>query len=141
MKPPPSYYLHIDGSTTEVCFVLLNRNKRLVAAVQPAYKGDSVTTNEGEYWALIHGLSELSSQDIWKATIFSDSELLVRQINGLYKVKTPSLIRLHAIARAFLDTAGYEVRWINRKKNLAGIILEERKKYRKSAQKKEYLKL
>jgi ribonuclease HI len=54
------------------------------------------TNNFAEYSALIEALTYLHSQNIdTKTTIYSDSELIVRQINGIYRVKDDKLIPLY----------------------------------------------
>ena len=45
------------------------------------------TNNEAEYLALIKGLNLCIDNEIIHINIFSDSELIVKQINGEYKVK------------------------------------------------------
>jgi ribonuclease HI len=49
------------------------------------------TNNVAEYSALIAGLEKAVSIGTKKIKIFLDSELLVRQINGIYKVKNKNL--------------------------------------------------
>ena len=49
------------------------------------------TNNVAEYSALIAGLEKAVSLGIKKLEVFLDSELLVRQINGIYKVKNKKL--------------------------------------------------
>ena len=59
------------------------------------YLGPNFTNNQAEYMALIKAL-ELCSSIFPKGTIhvFSDSELLIKQLMGLYKVRSPNLKRL-----------------------------------------------
>jgi len=60
------------------------------------------TNNFAEYQGLIAAL-EHSIQHGYKALqVISDSELLVRQIKGIYKVKNPTLQDLHARARQLI---------------------------------------
>ena len=48
----------------------------------------------------------------------SDSELLVRQMNGLYRVKDEKLIRLHQKAQALLRRLGaYRIIHVRREQN------------------------
>lgn len=65
------------------------------------------TNNEAEYAGLIAVLAWLvdhqSDQLITKINLFSDSELLVRQINGQYKVKSPNLKPLYQTAISLLS--------------------------------------
>jgi len=52
------------------------------------------TNNVAEYLALIKGLEQSKSLGLKKIKIFLDSELLVRQLLGVYKVKNRNLIPL-----------------------------------------------
>lgn len=51
----------------------------------------SCTNNEAEYAALILGLEEALSGGHKTIQVFLDSELLVRQINGVYRIKNDRL--------------------------------------------------
>src|SRR5512147_1994688 len=53
------------------------------------------TNNEAEYWALLIGLREAKRLGGDVIRIFTDSELVERQINGLYRVKDSKLRLLH----------------------------------------------
>ncbi len=53
------------------------------------------TNNEAEYTALITGLKWLIDLSLLNVKIYSDSELVVKQINGEYKVKHPRMQKLH----------------------------------------------
>lgn len=52
------------------------------------------TNNVAEYSALIAGLEKAKSLGLKKLDIFLDSELVVRQVNGIYKVRNKNLIPL-----------------------------------------------
>ena len=54
------------------------------------YIGES-TNNDAEYRALLEGLLILKEMGVKKAECFLDSELVVKQLNGLYKVKNESI--------------------------------------------------
>jgi ribonuclease HI len=53
------------------------------------------TNNVAEYTALIEALRRSSQLKIPQLTIHSDSELMVKQMNGLYRVKHPDLLPLY----------------------------------------------
>jgi len=53
------------------------------------------TNNVAEYTALIYALEHMKSLGATDTTIYSDSELLVNQINGLYRVKNERLRQLY----------------------------------------------
>ena len=64
---------------------------------------DNATNNEAEYTALIHGLKSLLNLSVLNVTIYSDSELVVKQINGDYKVKNDRMKKLHSDAHVLLS--------------------------------------
>jgi ribonuclease HI len=49
------------------------------------------TNNFAEYSAIVEGLKECIGKDIKELEVRMDSELAVKQINGLYKVKNPQI--------------------------------------------------
>jgi ribonuclease HI len=61
------------------------------------------TNNVAEYTALVRGLAAAKLLGAAKVTIKADSELVVRQINGIYKVKSPDLKPLFQRAMALID--------------------------------------
>jgi ribonuclease HI len=58
-----------------------------------------VTNNVAEYQALILGLRMARSLSIKKIRVFADSELLVRQLKGQYRVKAAHLLPLYEAAQ------------------------------------------
>jgi ribonuclease HI len=58
----------------------------------------TATNNQAEYAALIDGLKAAKELGAEEVSICADSELIVKQMNGLYKVKNPDLVVLHAEA-------------------------------------------
>lgn len=60
------------------------------------------TNNYAEYSGLIAALEYALSQGYKTLKVFSDSELLVRQINGVYKVKSPELRELYEKAKPLM---------------------------------------
>ena len=61
------------------------------------------TNNIAEYQALILGLEEALGCGSTAISICLDSELLVRQVQGVYRVKNPTLKPLMEEIRALLD--------------------------------------
>lgn len=53
------------------------------------------TNNAAEYTALIVALEKISEKDEYELEINSDSELMVNQLNGIYKVKNQGLSPLY----------------------------------------------
>ena len=60
------------------------------------------TNNVAEYQALVHGLRFALAQGASSVEVYSDSELLVRQIGGRYRVKNPGLQPLYREATGLL---------------------------------------
>jgi probable phosphoglycerate mutase len=73
-------------------FVLMSENGALLAA-----RGETIgsaTNNVAEYRGLIEGLRAALELGISEVEVVSDSELLVRQMTGVYKVKNAALKEL-----------------------------------------------
>jgi len=60
------------------------------------------TNNEAEYAALILGLTEARRLGATSVTVFADSELVIKQLTGAYKVKHPVMKERHAQAMRLL---------------------------------------
>lgn len=61
------------------------------------------TNNEAEYRALIYGLEMAAQHGVDDLEIRTDSELLARQLSGLYKVRAPHLKSFYAQAQHALE--------------------------------------
>lgn len=76
------------------------------------------TNNAAEYEALIRGLRRCLEMGCRRVEVFTDSELLARQLKGEYRVRSPSLKALHAEALALLkEFETFEVRHVGREEN------------------------
>lgn len=67
----------------------------------------TATNNIAEYSALIKGLEKASSLGITRIKVFLDSELVVKQLNGIYKVKNEKLRPLWQKAVDLLEHFSY----------------------------------
>jgi ribonuclease HI len=65
------------------------------------YIGET-TNNVAEYTALVRGLEEARKLGATSIVIQTDSELLARQIRGVYRVKSPNLVDLYQDAISLL---------------------------------------
>ncbi|MFL3050304.1 MAG: ribonuclease HI family protein, partial [Candidatus Neomarinimicrobiota bacterium] len=86
----------------------------------------AATNNEAEYQALIRALDISKKLNIYKIDIFSDSELLVKQINLEYKVKNERLKKLHTKARDKLYNSTWKLSHIRREKNRKADFLSKK---------------
>jgi ribonuclease HI len=76
------------------------------------------TNNYAEYSALIAALQYAVQHDCKALKVVSDSELMVRQVRGEYKVKNAVLQELHAQIRALLlKLDWFEIEHVLREKN------------------------
>jgi ribonuclease HI len=76
------------------------------------------TNNEAEYLALITALEYLKDVRPAEVEFRLDSELVVKQIGGQYKVKEPRLQTLHGQVIMLLNVVGkYRFRHVPRKQN------------------------
>ena len=64
--------------------------------------GDT-TNNVAEYRAILKGLEEAKRLKGSHLTIYCDSQLVVRQLNGQYRVKNPAMKKLHQQTMAQLE--------------------------------------
>jgi len=76
------------------------------------------TNNIAEYSAAIIGLEHAVKVGARKVKLFADSELMVKQINGLYKVKNEGLKPLHTKVKGLIARIGsVAVQYIPREQN------------------------
>lgn len=79
----------------------------------------TTTNNVAEYRALIRGLEEARAVGWDTVEVYTDSELLAHQLNGLYVVRAPHLLPLYHRARALLRLfASARVQHIPRAQNI-----------------------
>lgn len=130
--------LYIDGASRNnpgpagVGIYLLKNDK--LAVKKGCYIGTK-TNNQAEYMALLLGLfyakKYICSNDL--LLIISDSQLLVRQLEGSYKVKNPELMTLYRLAKKLLHGIHYNVLHVLREDNkeadqMANIGIDSKKK-------------
>jgi ribonuclease HI len=82
------------------------------------------TNNQAEYQALLIGLVEAGVLKAGRVRVRSDSELIVRQMRGEYRVREPALAALHAEAtRLAAGFASFEIVWVRREETKAADAL------------------
>jgi len=78
------------------------------------------TNNVAEWRALLAGLAHARRLGIDEIAVRMDSELVVRQLSGVYRVKHADLIPLHAKAKQLLrEFKTVDIRHVPRKENAA----------------------
>jgi ribonuclease HI len=76
------------------------------------------TNNEAEYTGLIVGLEKAQQLGIKNLNIQGDSNLVVNQIQGKWKVKSPNLQSYYEQAKKLINQlSSYQINWIPREAN------------------------
>jgi len=97
--------MHIDGASrgnpgpASYAVVLVRPG---LPVVEEADVIGKATNNVAEYTALVQGLELAAELGVKKLSVFSDSELMVKQMNGEYKVKHPDMLPLYREAKQLL---------------------------------------
>ncbi|MCE9590424.1 MAG: ribonuclease HI family protein [Planctomycetes bacterium] len=102
--------LNIDGGSRgnpgpAACGVVL-RDGDGKTVHEAGYFLGRTTNNVAEYSGLLRGLEAALAMGVKELSILSDSELMVRQITGDYRVKSPDLKPLYDDARRLLARLG-----------------------------------
>jgi ribonuclease HI len=74
--------------------------------IEHAERLGEATNNVAEYTALLRALKRSAELDVRDVHIFSDSELMVKQLNGEYAVKNAELKQLYEQAKALQKRFG-----------------------------------
>jgi len=98
-------------------FLIYDRKKNLLYE-EGEYLGRA-TNNEAEYKAVILALNKLVKLKANKAFFFLDSLLVVKQLNGEYKVKEPRMQQLNRRIKSLIFDNNLEIdfKHISRDKN------------------------
>ena len=94
--------MHIDGAARgnpgPAAYAVVIARSGLPPVEEAATLG-AATNNVAEYTALVRGLERAADLGLKRLAVFSDSELLVKQMNGEYRVKHPDLLPLYQDAK------------------------------------------
>jgi ribonuclease HI len=111
-KPPAGVHIaNIDGAARgnpgPASYAVVIRDPGGKVILELAKKLGRDTNNVAEYYALLAALDYATTHGISALRIRSDSELLVRQMQGRYKVKSPDLKPLHERAAKMTKLLSY----------------------------------
>ncbi|MFC1991297.1 ribonuclease HI family protein [Chloroflexota bacterium] len=99
-----------------------NEQGELIASISEAI--GYATNNQAEYRAIISALKKAIGLGIIEVDIRSDSELVVRQINGKYRVKNASLKPLYQkVKQLQSQLTGFSIVHVPREQNKEADIL------------------
>jgi phosphoribosylglycinamide formyltransferase 1 len=123
--------LYTDGGArgnpgpAAAAFVITDFNNRPLFA--KAFFLGKATNNVAEYTALLKGLEAAIDKDAQKVLVRSDSELMVRQIRGEYKVKSPGLADLYSQCMELLSRfTSWKIEHVPRERNQRADALANR---------------
>lgn len=124
-RPPvrfPELHVYVDGAAkgnpgpAGIGVVVLAPDGETVAEFGMAI--GETTNNYAEYTALVHALRLLTALEVEGVVVFTDSELVARQLSGEYRVREPSLKTLHEQAMRLLSRyPRWRVEHVERERN------------------------
>jgi len=97
-----------------------------LAAFVAAEKLGTRTNNEAEYAGIIFALEKCAELTAVNPTIYSDSELVIKQLRGEYKVKGENLKPLFAVAQKLVQRTKPRLLHVPREKNQIADFLANR---------------
>ena len=114
--------IHADGASlgnpgpAAIGATIKDEQGRLVASI--SQRIGTATNNQAEYRALIAALEKATRLGVSQANIYLDSELVVRQINGQYRVKRATLKPLYQRVKQLQSRLeGFTITHIPRQQN------------------------
>jgi ribonuclease HI len=102
--------VHTDGASrgnpgpAAVGIVITDENGTVLVELSE-YIGET-TNNVAEYRALLRGLQEAVRLNAKEVLIYGDSQLMIKQMNGEYRVRHPNLVPLYNDARNMVRSLG-----------------------------------
>ncbi|NLK01429.1 MAG: ribonuclease HI family protein [Clostridia bacterium] len=114
--------IHCDGASRgnpgEAGIGYIIRNESGEVLEEASYYLGKATNNVAEYSALVRALQDCLKLGCREVEAYLDSELVVKQINGEYRVKNEGLKPLYKQAMGLLETLDkFKVKHIPRAKN------------------------
>ncbi|HUW55203.1 MAG TPA: ribonuclease HI family protein [Planctomycetota bacterium] len=117
------FLVHVDGASSgnpgpAAAGVVIAADDGTVVHEEGYYLGRT-TNNVAEYYALLIALEELLALRAESAVVYTDSELMVMQLTGRYKVKAPGLKFVHArVKRLSSLLKRFEIQHVPREDNM-----------------------
>ena len=110
-RPASVFVAHVDGASRgnpgPASYAVILRGPDEGTRFEAAKYIGRATNNVAEYYGLIAALDYAAAHGIDRLLVRSDSELLVRQMQGRYKVKSADLRPLHERARKLANGLAY----------------------------------
>jgi ribonuclease HI len=114
--------VHVDGGSrgnpgpAAIAAVLSDENGEVIDSAGAVI--GRATNNVAEYRALLFGIERAAALGATDLDLVGDSELIVKQVRGEYKVKDPNMKPLHAAVKSALaDFESWSIRHVKRHLN------------------------
>lgn len=95
--------IYTDGASrknpghSSCAYIFVNKDNNII--FENSYYLGELTNNKAEYKALNKALYEASTYTRWEVEVYSDSQLLVNQMSGVWRIKSPELKELFNSAK------------------------------------------
>lgn len=120
--------IHTDGAArgnpgpAAIGVIIKDETGNIVASI--SRRLGATTNNQAEYRAIIAALEKAASLGARNVDLKSDSELVVKQINGLYKIKNAGLRSLYQeVVRLIGSLESFKISYVPRARNAAADAL------------------
>lgn len=114
--------VYVDGASrgnpgdAGIGIVMLDENGNVIKEMSD-YIGQT-TNNIAEYTALVTALKEAIEVGCEEIEVFSDSELMVKQINGQYQIKNEGIKRLYSqVSQLMKEFKSFSINHVKREFN------------------------
>jgi len=145
IKPEETYYLFFDGACsnnpgpTGAGYIVFDKDSKKIFS-NSVFSGMG-TNNTAEYYGIIFGMKSCQNIGIKKLQVFGDSQLIIKQMTGKFKVKAPQLWKFYGAGQDLLK--GFDditIEYIPREQNAEadalskkGITLYKGKKHKENS--------
>jgi len=122
--------IYVDGAadlhskTAGIGGVIYSNGEEAFTFAEPLF---DKTNNEAEYLSMIKGVQASLEINMTSVNIYSDSELVVKQVKGEYKIKNNRLLVLNSELKTFLNQLdSWNVSHVRRDKNTRADALSKK---------------
>jgi ribonuclease HI len=115
------FYVYTDGASrgnpghAGSAYIIYNEGKEIIDKFSK-YIGKA-TNNEAEYIALLMAVEKVVQYIPRKVYFYLDSELVVKQLNGEYKVRNKNLMKIYEKIKGYIKSFDYKFEYIPRELN------------------------
>jgi len=103
-------FVYVDGAAQKnpgpagIGIIICDEDRNELGRHKEFLAGGNKTNNEAEYQALIKGLELAPNYCVRHAVCFSDSQLVIKQMNREFRIHKPRLRELHQRVRSLEST-------------------------------------